>query len=191
MTDARYAVHESISFGVEGGFILRRTSCGLLTSSTFRLSVAEDFCEQEQLFLALVALAIECVICLSQISRTRFAGRLREASRTANPLCLHVAPRNTIYCSSPLILRASPLSSKSLGRPSVLLLTFFMSQLWHSFELAQLCSAWIAFVSIGSHKREVDASCLRCGLLWPVSSLGKCKVHKLTDAMCSFCRVAG
>ena len=107
---------------------------------------------------------------LSQISRTRFAGRLREASRTANPLCLHVAPRNTIYCSSPLILRASPLSSKSLGRPSVLLLTFFMSQLWHSFELAQLCSVWIAFVSIGSHKREEDASCLGCGLLWPVSS---------------------
>ena len=112
--------------------------------------------------------------------------------RALRTLCAYMWHRATkIYCSSPLILRASPLSSKSLGRPSVLLLTIFVSQLWHSFELAQLCSVWIAFVSIGSHKREEDASCLWCGLLWPVSSLGKCKVHKLMDAMCSFLRGRG
>ena len=114
--------------------------CGPLSSPTFGLSVAEVFCEQEQLFPTLVPVRNRMCCCLSQISRTRFAGRLREASRTANPLCRHVAPRNTTYFSSPSILRASPLSSKSLGRPSVLLLTIFMSQLWHSFELAQLCS---------------------------------------------------
>ena len=121
--------------------------------------------------------------CLSQTSRTWLARRLREASRTANPLCLHVAPRVSIYCSSPLVLCASPLSSKSLGRPSVLLLTFFMSHFGtpSSLRISAQCESLLLASGVTSVRSTLPVSGVAfsgpfpaSGSAWSISSWTRC-----------------